>query len=94
MLYHLIIMTISQAPFDLVHFDIWVPSPNTSMDGSQYFVIFVDDFSRCRGFIFSEIDLNCHKFTINLLPWFVHNFLLQSRYSNQIMYKNLRRRIF
>lgn len=38
--------SISQAPFDLVHSDIWGPSPTTTMGGSHYFVIFVDDFSR------------------------------------------------
>ena len=36
----------SQAPFDLVHSDILGPSPNSTMGGSRYFVIFVDDFSR------------------------------------------------
>jgi len=36
---------ISQAPFDLVHSNIWGPSPNSTMGGSHYFVIFVDDFS-------------------------------------------------
>lgn len=37
--------SISQAPFDLMHSDIWGPSPNATMGGSRYFVIFVDDFS-------------------------------------------------
>ena len=37
--------SISQAPFDLVHSNIWGPSPNSTMGGSHYFVIFVDDFS-------------------------------------------------
>jgi hypothetical protein len=38
--------SISTSPFDLVHSDIWGPSPNTTMGGSKYFVIFVDDYSR------------------------------------------------
>ena len=38
-------ISISSAPFDLVHSDIWGPSPTNTMGGSQYFVIFVDDFS-------------------------------------------------
>ena len=39
-------ISISHALFDLVHSDIWGPSPTPTMRGSHYFVIFVDDFSR------------------------------------------------
>ncbi|GFS46412.1 hypothetical protein Acr_00g0102120 [Actinidia rufa] len=38
--------SVSSAPFALVHSDIWGPSPTSTMGGSQYFVIFVDDFLR------------------------------------------------
>ena len=38
--------SVSSMPFELVHSDIWGPSPTSTMGGSQYFVIFVDDFSR------------------------------------------------
>lgn len=38
--------SISSAPFDLIHSDIWGPSPNATLEGLQYFVIFVDDYSR------------------------------------------------
>ena len=31
--------------FDLIHFDVWSPSPISTPRGSRYFVIFVDDFS-------------------------------------------------
>ena len=36
----------SYASFDLIHSDIWGPSPTTTVDRSKYFVIFIDDFSR------------------------------------------------
>lgn len=38
--------SVTSAPFDLVHSDIWGPAPTATMGGSRYFVIFVDDFSR------------------------------------------------
>ena len=34
------------SPFDLIHSDVWGPSSITTLGGSRYFVIFVDDFSR------------------------------------------------
>jgi len=37
--------SVSSAPFDLVHSDVWGPVPIPTMGGSRYFVIFVDDFS-------------------------------------------------
>ena len=38
--------SISSAPFDLIYYDIWGPTPNDTMGGSRYFVIFVHDYSR------------------------------------------------
>ena len=32
--------------FDLIHSDIWGPSSVSSIDGSRYFIVFVDDYSR------------------------------------------------
>ena len=36
----------ASAPFELVHYDVWGPCPILSSIGFQYFVTFVDDFSR------------------------------------------------
>ena len=34
------------SPFNLIHSNVWSPSPITTQGGSCYFVIFIDDFSR------------------------------------------------
>ena len=33
------------SPFDIIHSNVWGPSPITTQGGSRYFIIFVDDFS-------------------------------------------------
>lgn len=33
--------------FDLVHTDLWGPARSSSFSGATYFVIFVDDYTRC-----------------------------------------------
>ena len=36
----------ASAPFELVHSDVWGPSPVVSLTGFRYFVTFIDDYSR------------------------------------------------
>ena len=38
--------SISTDIFGLIHFDVWGPSSFSSIGGSRYFVVFVDDYSR------------------------------------------------
>ena len=38
--------SISTDIFDLIHSDVWGPSPVSGIGGSRYFVVFVDDYSR------------------------------------------------
>ena len=37
----------AKSPFELVHTDVWGPCRTTSTLGFQYFVTFIDDYSRC-----------------------------------------------
>ena len=38
--------SISNSIFELIYYDIWGPSSVASIDGSRYFIIFIDDYSR------------------------------------------------
>ena len=38
--------TVSTDIFDLIHSDVWRPSSISSIGGSRYFIVFIDDYSR------------------------------------------------
>ncbi|RVW25479.1 Retrovirus-related Pol polyprotein from transposon TNT 1-94 [Vitis vinifera] len=38
--------SISNSIFELIHSDVWEPSPVASIGGSRYFFVFIDDYSR------------------------------------------------
>lgn len=38
--------SISVAPLDLIHTDVWGPSPYPSIKGSLYYIVFLDDYSK------------------------------------------------
>jgi hypothetical protein len=75
--------SISASPFHLVHSDIWGPAPTSTMVGSRYFVLFIDDYSR---FTWIYMMKNRHE-----LPQIYINFakMIQTQFSKAI--KVLRR---
>ena len=48
--------SVSSAPFELIHTDLWGPSPVASKGGSVYYVSFIDDYSR-----YTWVYLMAHK---------------------------------
>lgn len=38
--------SISATPLELIHTDVWDPSPHASIKGSIYYIVFLDDYSK------------------------------------------------
>ena len=66
--------------FDLIHSDVWGPSPISTLGGSRYFVIFVDDFSR---YTWIYLFKNCSK-----LYQIYHDFtkMIETRFSKPVKF--------
>ena len=70
--------SISSTPFDLIHSDVWGPSPHNTMGGSKYFVVFIYDYTR-----FTWIYLMKNH---SELPQLYYNFaqMIQTQFSRSI----------
>ena len=68
----------SSAPFDLIHSDVWGPTPFTTEGGSRYFVIFFYDYSR-----FTWIYMLKHRSDLVLIFQTFHK-MIQTQFSRTI----------
>lgn len=57
---------------DMIHCDLWGPSPITSSEGYRFYVVFIDDFSRFSWIYplhakseFCDVFIRFHKFVCN-----------------------------
>ncbi|RVW56421.1 Retrovirus-related Pol polyprotein from transposon TNT 1-94 [Vitis vinifera] len=55
----------AKSPFELVHTDVWGPCRTASTLGFQYFVTFIDDYSRCTWLFLMKIELSYSLFSRN-----------------------------
>lgn len=70
----------SSVPFYLVHFDVWEPSPTTSLFGFRYFVSFVDDYSRCTWVYLIKTKGEVHSIFLNF------HMIIQSQFGTTIKF--------
>ena len=70
--------SISTNIFDLIHSDVWEPSPVSSIGGSRYFVVFVDDYSRCSWIFHMK-----HRFEL-LQVYFNFAKMVETQFSKRI----------
>ena len=79
----------SPTPFMIIHFDVWGPSKFATLDGSRWFVTFIDDCTRMTW-----VCLMKSKSKVNLLfkifiKWFVVSTMHRFRFSAVTMEVNI-----
>ena len=66
--------SICDTPFGLIHYDIWDPAPTPTVNGYQYFILFIDDYSRFTWIYFlkhrSELSQIYIDFTTMIIAQF------------------------
>ena len=62
-----VILNKSDVPFALIHFDVWGPSPITTVSGILWFITFVDDCTRMTWLYFLK-----HKDEVFGVFWSLH----------------------
>ena len=64
----------AKSPFEFVHTDVWGPCRTASTLGFQYFITFIDDYSRCTWLFLmknqAELYSIFHKFYVEILTQF------------------------
>jgi hypothetical protein len=68
----------SSAPFDLIYTDVWRPSPQTSIQGHKYYVIFIDHFTKYVWFF-----PLCNKSDVKIIFPQFHK-MIQNRFNANI----------
>ena len=77
--------SISTDIFDLIHSDVWGPSSVSSIGGSQYFVVFVDDYSRYSWIFNMKHRSELLQVYSNFAKWLKLNFPNVSKIFDLIM---------
>ena len=79
----------SSAPFDLIHSDIWGPTPVPTRGDLDILLYLWMIFLVILGFICFTIGLNLCLFTKHFIKWLKHSSIAPSKSFDQIMLKNI-----
>ena len=79
----------ASAPFELVHSDVWGPCPVVFPTGFQYFVMFVDDYSRTTWFYLMKYHLELFSHFMPYVLKFILSFMFLFKILEVIMPNNI-----